>query len=237
MISNASSGGMIMTLTNDDISTILLTLKLASIVTILLMIIGTPMAWWLSRTKSIFKAPIAAIVALPLILPPTVIGFYLLILMSPNGFIGQMTLFLGIGTLPFTFWGLVVASLIYSLPFVVQPIQNAFEMIGDRPLEIAATLNASPMDRFFTIIVPMAKSGFFTGAVLGFAHTVGEFGIVLMIGGSIPNETRVVSVQIYDYVEALNYENAHILSAILLIFAFTCLFLLHIFSGKKWKLG
>lgn len=216
-----------MTLSEADIATIVLTVKLASTVTLLLLLIGTPIAWWLARTKSWWKGPIAALVALPLVLPPTVIGFYLLIAWGPTGPLGELTETLGLGTLPFTFWGLVVASLIYSLPFVVQPIQNAMESLGERPLEVAATLGAGPWDRFFTVVVPLAKPGFVTGAILGFAHTVGEFGIVLMIGGSIPGETRVVSIQIYDYVEALQYDQAHILSGLLLGFSFLVLLLLY----------
>lgn len=216
-----------MMLSEADIGAIWLTLRLATTVTILLLIIGTPIAWWLARTTSPFKAPIAAIVALPLILPPTVLGFYLLIAMGPNGFIGELTQSLGLGTLPFTFWGLVVASIIYSMPFVVQPIQNAMESLGERPLEVAATLRAGPVDRFFTVVLPLAKPGFITASILGFAHTVGEFGVILMIGGNIPDETRVVSVQVYDHVESLEYAQAHSLSALLVIFSFVVLLALY----------
>jgi molybdate transport system permease protein len=191
-----------------DIAAVWLTLKLATVVTALLLVIGTPVAWWLARTKSAFKGAIGAIVALPLVLPPTVLGFYMLVAMGPKGPIGQFTEALGLGLLPFTFPGLVIASVFYSLPFVVQPIQNAFEAMGDRPLEVAATLRASPWDAFWSVAVPLAKPGL-SGAILGFAHTVGEFGIVLMIGGNIPDKTRVVSVQIYDHVEALEYSQAH----------------------------
>ena len=231
---------MSLMLSAEDISAIWLTLKLATIVTLLLLIIGTPIAWWLAKTKSKLKSVIGAIVALPLVLPPTVIGFYLLIFMSPNGWIGQLTQKLGLGTLPFTFWGLVVASIIYSMPFVIQPIQNAIESLGDRPMEVAATLGAGPIDRFFSVVLPLAKPGIFTAAILGFAHTIGEFGIVLMIGGNIPDETKVVSVQIYDHVESLQYANAHLLSAIMIIFSFFILVALYslqrqgsLFSSKS----
>jgi molybdate ABC transporter, permease protein len=204
-----------------------LTLRLATTVTVLLLLIGTPIAYWLARTQSRWKAPVGALVALPLVLPPTVLGFYLLLAMGPDGFVGRITQALGLGTLPFTFWGLVVASVFYSLPFVVQPIQNAMETIGERPLEVAATLRAGPWDRFFTVVLPLAKPGFTTASILGFAHTVGEFGVVLMIGGNIPGETRVISVQIYDHVEALEYSQAHWLAGALVIFSFTILLCLY----------
>ena len=226
-----------MILSDGDMVTIWLTLRLATTVTILLLILATPLAWWLARTHSWFKGPISAIVALPLVLPPTVLGFYLLLAMGPNGAIGQFTQALGLGTLPFTFWGLVVASMVYSLPFVVQPIQNAIEAIGNRPLEAAATLGAGPMDRFFTVVLPLAKPGFMTATILGFAHTVGEFGIVLMIGGSIPGETRVVSVQIYDHVEALEYAQAHVLSGVMIVFSFVVLLMLYTFQRKRKAVG
>lgn len=222
-------------LSEADLGAIWLTLKLASTVTLLLLIIGTPIAWWLSRTQSWLKGPIAAIVALPLVLPPTVLGFYLLIVMGPNGFIGDLTQSLGLGTLPFTFWGLVFASIIYSMPFVVQPLHNAMDAIGKRPLEVAATLRAGPIDRFFTIVLPLAKPGFITASILGFAHTVGEFGVILMIGGNIPDETRVVSVQVYDHVESLEYAQAHSLSALLIIFSFVVLLALY-WSQRKNKI-
>ena len=212
-----------MSFSPSDFSAIWLTLRLATTVTLLLLLIGTPIAWWLARTRSWAKGPIAAVIALPLVLPPTVLGFYLLLAMGPNGFIGEFTQSLGLGTLPFSFWGLVVASLFYSLPFVVQPIQNAMEAIGERPLEVAATLRAGPWERFFTVVLPLAKSGFITAAILGFAHTVGEFGVVLMIGGNIPDATRVISVHIYDHVEALEYAEAHRLAAVMLIFSFVVL--------------
>lgn len=226
-----------MMLSAADISAIWLTLRLATTVTLLLLIIGTPIAWWLARTQSWLKGPIATIVALPLVLPPTVLGFYLLIAMGPNGFIGEFTQSLGLGTLPFTFWGLVVASIIYSMPFVVQPIQNAMEAIGDRPLEVAATLRAGPIDRFFTIVLPLAKPGFITASILGFAHTIGEFGVILMIGGNIPDETRVVSVQVYDHVESLEYAQAHSLSALLLVFSFVVLLTLYWSQRKSATVG
>ncbi|MGO2356624.1 MAG: molybdate ABC transporter permease subunit [Marinomonas foliarum] len=224
-------------LSASDLEAIGLTFKVATTVTVILLLIGTPIAWWLARTRSRLKGPISAIVALPLVLPPTVLGFYLLIAMGPNGFIGQLTQELGIGTLPFTFWGLIVASVFYSLPFVVQPIQNAIEAIGERPLEVAATLRAGSWDRFFTVVLPLAKPGFITAAILGFTHTVGEFGVVLMIGGNIPGQTRVVSVQIYDHVEALEYDQAHKLAAIMIIFSFVVLLSLYSFQRKNTLWG
>lgn len=218
---------------SSDLAAVWLTLQLATVVTLLLLLIGTPIAWWLARTRSIFKSAISAVVALPLVLPPTVIGFYLLVAMGPNGPIGQLTESLGFGTLAFTFTGLVVASVFYSLPFVVQPIQNAFEAIGTRPLEVAATLRASPWNTFWTVAVPLAKPGFLSGAILGFAHTVGEFGIVLMIGGNIPEKTRVISVQIYDHVEALEYTQAHWLSGGMIVFSFIVLICLYSFNAAR----
>ena len=218
-----------------DFAAVWLTLRLATVVTILLLIIGTPIAWWLARTRSTLKGIVGAVVALPLVLPPTVIGFYLLIAMGPQGPVGQLTQWLGLGLLPFTFPGLVIASVFYSLPFVVQPIQNAFEAIGERPLEVAATLRAGPWDAFWSVAVPLARPGFITGAILGFAHTVGEFGIVLMIGGSIPGKTRVVSVQIYDHVEALEYAQAHWLAGGMVLFSFLVLLALYIFNPPRRK--
>lgn len=215
-----------MSLTSADFAAIWLTLQLASLTTVLLLVIGTPIAWWLARTRSRLKGPVAAVVALPLVLPPTVIGFYLLITLGPHGFIGQLTQSLGLGILPFSFAGLVVGSVFYSMPFVVQPIQNAFEAIGERPLEVAATLRASPLDTFFTIVLPLARPGFLTAAILGFAHTIGEFGVVLMIGGNIPDKTRVVSVQIFDHVEAMEYAQAHWLAGGMLVFSFVILLVL-----------
>ncbi|GLS26199.1 molybdate ABC transporter permease subunit [Marinibactrum halimedae] len=209
-----------MTLTQDDWTAITLTLQLASIVTTILLIISTPLAWWLARSHRWWKAPVNALVAMPLVLPPTVLGFYLLVAMGPAGPIGHFTAFFGMNGLAFSFWGLVIGSCLYSLPFVVQPIQNAFQAMGNRPLEVASTLGAGPIDRFFSVIFPLCKPGFITGAILGFAHTVGEFGVVLMIGGNIPGETRVVSVQLYDHVESLQYDSAHGLALILILFAF-----------------
>ena len=220
-----------------DITAILLTLKLAVTVTLVLIVVGTPIAWWLAQSRSWLKGPIGALVALPLVLPPTVLGFYLLIAMGPNGPVGQFTQIMGLGTLPFTYWGLVIGSVFYSLPFVVQPLQNAFEAIGERPLEVAATLRAGPLDRFFTVVLPMAKSGYFTASVLGFAHTVGEFGVVLMIGGNIPGETRVVSVQIFDHVEALDFGQAHWLAGAMLVFSFLVLLLVYGAKDRTRVLG
>jgi molybdate transport system permease protein len=220
---------------STDLGAVWLTLKLASVVTILLLIVGTPIAWWLARTRSRLKGAVGAIVALPLVLPPTVLGFYLLVTMGPNGPLGKLTEALGLGLLPFTFPGLVIASTFYSLPFVVQPIQNSFEAIGERPLEVAATLRASPWDAFWSVAVPLAKPGFLSGAILGFAHTVGEFGIVLMIGGNIPGVTRVVSVQIYDHVEALEYAQAHWLAGGMVLFSFLVLLALYTFNPTRRK--
>jgi molybdate transport system permease protein len=217
----------------SDGSAIWLTLKLASVVTLLLLLVGTPIAWWLARTSSRWKGPVSAIVALPLVLPPTVVGFYLLLVMGPHGPIGQLTRWLGFGLLPFTFWGLCVGSVVYSLPFVVQPIQNAFEASGRRPLEVAATLGAGPWDRFFHVALPLARRGFVSASALGFAHTIGEFGVVLMLGGNIPDETRVVSVQIYDHVEAMEYANAHGLALLMVVFSFVTLLLLHVRGSRK----
>ena len=218
-----------------DLGAVWLTLRLAGVTTLLLLLIGTPIAWWLARTASFWKGPVGAVVALPIVLPPTVIGFYLLVVMGPNGPVGHFTQALGLGMLPFTFSGLVVASVFYSLPFVVQPLQNAFEAVGERPLEVAATLRATPLDAFFSVVLPLARPGYLTATVLGFAHTVGEFGVVLMIGGNIPGETRVVSVQIYDHVEALEYAQAHWLAAGMLAFSFLVLLALYLLnpSGRR----
>ncbi len=219
-------------LTEGDLQAIWLTARLAATVTLILLLIGTPIAWWLARTRSWWKGPLGAVVALPLVLPPSVLGFYLLLAMGPNGPVGKLTAALGVQNLPFTYWGLVVASVFYSLPFMVQPLQNAFEAIGERPLEVAATLRASPLDAFFTVSVPLALPGFLTAGVLTFAHTVGEFGVVLMIGGNIPGVTRVASVQIYDHVEAMEYARAHGLSAVMLIFSFLILLVMYL-----WRPG
>jgi molybdate transport system permease protein len=222
-----------MNLSPEDIAAIGLSLKLASIVTAILLVLGTPIAWWLARTCSPIKGLISAFIAMPLVLPPTVLGFYFLIAMSEKGLIGNITNLLGLGTLPFTFSGLVVASVLYSMPFVIQPIQNAMESISQHHLDAAVTLNASPTNRFFSIVIPLAKPGFITAAVLGFAHTLGEFGVVLMIGGNIQGETKVVSVQLYEQVELLNYTNAHTLSAIMLCFSLVVLFCLYTFTSQN----
>ncbi|MES2299140.1 MAG: molybdate ABC transporter permease subunit [Pseudomonadota bacterium] len=219
--------------TTDDWSALWLTLKLASTVTVLLLLLGTPLAWWLAQTRSRFKGVVGAIVALPLVLPPSVLGFYLLVAMGPNGPLGHLSQALGIGLLAFTFPGLVIGSLLYSMPFVVQPLQNAFEAIGPRPLEVAACLRASPLDTFFSVVLPLAKPGFITAATLGFAHTIGEFGVVLMIGGNIPDKTRVVSVQIYGHVEAMEYAQAHWLSGAMLLASFLALALLYTFNPTR----
>lgn len=206
-----------------DLTAFVLTLKLAAVTTLILMLVGTPVAWWLARSRSRFKFMLEAIVALPLVLPPTVLGFYLLVTLGPRGPVGSLMESLGGRPLAFTFTGLVIGSVIYSMPFVVQPLQNSFEAIGQRPLEVAATLRASALDRFFTVAIPLARPGFLTAAVLGFAHTLGEFGVVLMIGGNIPGETQVVSIAIYDHVESMQYAHAHWLSAGLLLLSFIML--------------
>jgi molybdate transport system permease protein len=219
-------------MTEAELAAIWLTLRLAGTVTALLLVIGTPLAWWLARTRSRLKGMVGAVVALPLVLPPTVLGFYLLVAMGPDGPVGGLTQALGLGTLPFTFAGLVVASVFYSLPFVVQPLQNAFEAIGERPLEVAATLRASPWDAFWSVAVPLARPGFISATILGFAHTVGEFGVVLMIGGNIPGKTRVISVLIYDHVEAMEYAQAHLLAGGMVVFSFLVLLALYTFNPQ-----
>ena len=216
-----------MILNEQDLIALFVTLKLASISTIVLLLIGTPIAWWLSHSHWRYKYFVEAIIALPLILPPTVLGFYLLVSLGPNGPIGGLLSALSGESLAFTFTGLVIGSVVYSMPFVIQPLQNAFSAIGQRPLEVAATLGASPIDRFFSIAIPMARPGFITATVLGFAHTLGEFGVVLMIGGNIPGSTQVVSISIYDHVEALEYGQAHALSASLLLFSFVLLLIVY----------
>ena len=210
-----------------------LTVKLATLTTLILLLLGTPLAWWLATTRSWLKAPVSALVALPLVLPPVVIGFYLLVMMGPKGPVGQLTQSLGLGLFPFTFTGLVIGSIFYSLPFVVQPLANAFEALGRAPLETAATLRASPFDTFLSVVLPLCKSAYITAAVMGFAHTVGEFGIVLMLGGNIPGQTRTLSVQIYDHVEALEYAQAHWLAGGLMVFAFVILLALHALQPKR----
>jgi molybdate transport system permease protein len=222
-----------MPLSASDWAAISLTVQLASLTTVILLIIGTPIAWWLAHTQSRLRGPVGALVALPLVLPPTVIGFYLLLLLGPHGPVGQATQALGLGTVVFSFSGLVIGSVLYSMPFVVQPLQNAFSAIGTRPLEVAATLRASPLDCFFSVVLPLARPGFITASILGFAHTVGEFGVVLMIGGNIPHQTRVVSVQIFDHVEALEYAQAHWLSGAMVVFSFFVLLALYSRRGQR----
>jgi molybdate transport system permease protein len=219
----------------DDLQAIWLTLKLATATTLLLLVLAMPLAWWLARTRSAWRAPVSAIVALPLVLPPTVLGFYLLVALGPNGWGGQFTQALGLGLLPFTFAGLLVGSIVYSLPFAVQPLQHAFEAVGRRPLEAAATLRAGPWDSFFHVVLPLARGGVIQAAVLSFAHTVGEFGVVLMIGGNIPERTRVVSTQIYGHVEALEYGQAHALSAAMVVFSFVVLLALALLNRRSTR--
>jgi molybdate transport system permease protein len=223
-------------LTSIDPRPIWLTLKLAGITTLVLIFIATPLAWWLANTRSRLKQPLSALVALPLVLPPTVLGFYILVLLGPHGPIGRVTQTLGLGVLPFTFAGLVVASTLYSLPFTLQPIQNAFEAIGKRPLEVAATLRASPWQRFFYIALPLARPGLLTAAILAFAHTLGEFVVVLMIGGNIPGATQVLSVAIYNHVEAMEYQQAHWLAGGMVLFSFSILLMLYTRTGKMVRL-
>ena len=218
-----------------DLQAVWLTLKLASLTTVLLLLIATPLAWWLANTGSRWRTPIGAVVALPLVLPPTVLGFYLLVTLGPNGPGGQLTQWLGLGTLPFTFMGLVIGSMVYSLPFAVQPLQHAFQGIGARPMEVAATLRASPLDAFFTVAMPLARPGFVTAAVLTFAHTIGEFGIVLMLGGNIPGVTRVISTQIYGHVEGMAYEQAHWLAGGMLVFSFVVLMGLGLLNKRQTR--
>jgi len=216
----------------QDLLALKLTAELALFTTLLLLLIGTPIAWWLARTTSRMKGAVAAVVALPLVLPPTVIGFYLLLLMGPNGPVGKLTQAMGLGLLPFTFAGLVVASVLHSFPFVVQPLQQAFEAFGARPMEVAATLRASPWDRFMTVALPLARPGFLTAGVLGFAHTVGEFGVVLMIGGNIPGATQVLSVALYGHVEAMDYDKANVLAGGMVAFGFLVMLALYALGGQ-----
>ena len=224
-------------LSHDDLQALWLTLRLAGLTTLILLVLATPLAWWLATTRSRWAAPISALVTMPLVLPPTVLGFYLLVSLGPQGWGGQLTQSLGLGLLPFTFAGLVVASVIYSLPFAVQPLQRAFEAVGARPLEVAATLRASPLDTFFHVVLPLARPGVVTAAILSFAHTVGEFGVVLMIGGNIPQQTRVVSTQIYGHVEALDYVQAHWLSASMVAFAFAVLWALALVNRRTARVA
>lgn len=218
-------------------SPIRLTLQLATITTVMLLVIGTPIGWWLARSRARWKEAVAAVVAMPLVLPPTVLGFYLLILFGPGGPGGSIASLWGARTLAFTFEGLVLGSVLYSMPFVVQPLRNAFEAIGDRPLEVAATLRASPWDTFWSVAVPLARPGFMTAAVLGFAHTVGEFGVVLMIGGNIPGQTKVLSVAIYDFVEAQRWTEAHILAGGMVIFSFAVILAMFVLEKRFGQVG
>ncbi len=218
-----------------DLAAIALTLKLATVTTAVLLVLATPLAWWLAHTASRWRIAVSAIVALPLVLPPTVLGFYLLVSLGPQGPVGQFMQWLGWGLLPFTFWGLVLGSVVYSLPFAVQPLQYAFEAMGARPMEVAATLGASPLDAFFTVALPLARTGVFTAVMLTFAHTVGEFGVVLMLGGNIAGQTQVVSTQIYGHVEALEYTQAHWLSAAMVLFSFAVLLGLNVLNGGRTR--
>lgn len=212
-----------MPFTSEELLPVWLSLELAAITTVVLLVVSTPLAWWLATTRSRLRAPISAVVTLPLVLPPSVLGFYLLVAMGPNGPLGKLTEALGIGLLTFTFPGLVISSLVYSLPFAVQPLQSAFESVGTRPLEVAATLRARPFDTFFSVVLPLSRPGFVTAALLTFAHTIGEFGVVLMIGGNVPGKTQVVSTEIYSYVEAMEYAKAHWLAGGMVVFSFAVL--------------
>ena len=221
----------------EDWNAIGLTLRLAGISTLVLLLLASPLAWWLARSQSAWRAPVAALTSLPLVLPPTVLGFYLLVTLGPDGPLGRLTLLLGLGTLPFSFAGLVVGSVVYSLPFAVQPLLHAFQNMGDRPLELAATLRASPLDAFFSVALPLAWPGFVSAAVLSFAHTIGEFGMVLMMGGNIPGQTRVLSTQIYGHVEAMAYTQAHALAAGMLVFSFAVLLGLNLLQKRSLGMG
>lgn len=222
-----------MLLTPSDLQAIGLTLKVATLTTLILLVVGVPLAWWLARSPSAWSRPVGALVSMPLVLPPSVLGFYLLVLMGPNGPLGQWTQALGLGVLTFSFPGLVIASVFYSLPFMVQPVQNAMQALGTRPLEAAASLRASPLDTFLHVVLPLCKPGLVTGVIMSFAHTVGEFGVVLMVGGNIPGVTRVISVQIYDHVEALEYGDAHRLAAVMLGFSFVVLLTLQLYNRRQ----
>jgi molybdate transport system permease protein len=224
-----------MPLSPEAVQAIRLTLQLATATTLLLLLLATPLAWWLASTRSRWRSPVSALVTLPLVLPPTVLGFYLLVLMGPDGAVGRLTTALGWGTLNFTFTGLLIGSLVFSLPFAVQPIQHAFEAIGPRPMEVAATLRARPLDAFFSVALPLARPGLLTAAILSFAHTVGEFGVVLMIGGNIPGQTRVVSMQIYGHVEAGEFTQAHVLSAGMVVLTFGVLLALALMKRRAGR--
>jgi molybdate transport system permease protein len=217
----------------QDLTALWITVKLAAISTALLLMVGVPIAWWLARSRNRFRVVVETVVAMPLVLPPTVLGFYLLLFLGPNGPLGRL-----VGeTIVFSFSGLVIASMVYSLPFVVQPLRDAFLAVPDELVDAAATLGASPIDRFLTVVIPLARPGFLTATVLGFAHTMGEFGVALMIGGSIPGRTKVVSIAIYNHVETLSYQQAHVLSAILLVFSFITILLLYTLNGRIARVG
>ena len=216
-----------------SLAAIRLTIELSVVTTLVLLVLGTPLAWWIARGRSRWRVPVRALVALPLVLPPSVLGFYLLVALGAGGPLGRITQALGWGTLAFTFWGLLLGSVIYSLPFVVQPLINAFDNLGERPLEAAATLRAGPLDAFWSVALPLARPGYVTGAVMGFAHTLGEFGVVLMIGGNIPGRTQTISVQIYDHVEALEYAQAYWLAGGMLVFSFAVLLALSVLQGRR----
>ena len=224
-------------LTLADLGPVWLSLRLAAVTTVVLLILGLPLGWWLSQKKSALCSPVSAIVTLPLVLPPSVLGFYILVALGPHGPIGQLTEAIGWGTLNFTFTGLVIGSVIYSLPFMVQPVVTAFESIGPRPMEVAATLQCRPVDAFFHVVMPLARHGIITGALMTFAHTIGEFGVVLMIGGNIPNQTQVVSTEIYTYVEAMEYNKAHILAGGMLVFSFIVLLTLNVLNRRAERSG
>ncbi|MEY2685126.1 MAG: Sulfate transport system permease protein CysW [Pseudomonadota bacterium] len=221
-----------MVVSPDNLQALALTAQVAALTTLVLLVLGTPLAWWLARTRSWLARPVGALVSLPLVLPPSVLGFYLLVGLGPQGPVGQWMVALGLPTVPFTFTGLVLASVLYSMPFMVQPILTSMQALGERPLEAAATLRASPWDRFFHVVLPLCKPGLVTGSIMAFAHTVGEFGVVLMVGGNIPGVTRVVSVQMYDHVEALEYADAHRLAAVMLVFAFGVLWALQWYNHR-----
>ena len=224
-------------LTLADLGPVWLSLRLAAVTTVVLLILGLPLGWWLSQKKSALCSPVSAIVTLPLVLPPSVLGFYILVALGPHGPIGQLTEAIGWGTLNFTFTGLVIGSVIYSLPFMVQPVVTAFESIGPRPMEVAATLQCRPVDAFFHVVMPLARHGVITGALMTFAHTIGEFGVVLMIGGNIPDQTQVVSTEIYTYVEAMEYNKAHILAGGMLVFSFIVLLTLNVLNRRAERSG
>jgi molybdate transport system permease protein len=232
-LASSPSGFQAMPLSPEAWAAVRLTLELAAVTTVLLLVLATPLAWWLSQTRSKWRAPVSALVALPLVLPPTVLGFYLLVVLGPQGWVGQVTQALGWGVLSFSFTGLVIGSLFFSLPFAVQPIQHAFEALGPRPMEVAATLRASPLDAFWSVALPLARPGLVTAAILSFAHTVGEFGVVLMLGGNIPGQTRVVSIQIYSHVEAMEYAQAHWMSAGMVVFSFGVLLALALLRKRE----